>query len=630
MTQETLGPAENIIQSLLTYTDHLYHGRPGVVVPDNRTAVGVRWSPVSHKDENGVRQVYRLEKVGKKNTRTPIGQMTADGQIRNGGVAAGTYRPSGLFPEVAAWFYRKVADVWQLDNEFAAKWASFAFRQEHRDLKVVLAAFMLVQGRKGDPVLEGGEVLFHDDDFRSVGEAMLLLQEKGKDLNPKLLLRVWEVLTLPQIAAINRELGFGTSAKHPFLGRWPKAIEKWLRYREENPKLLEGLVKAGFRTTVMTLARRIGYKPTSDKFFDILRWKQKQNDDGRRQLAIGKEVKAAESWADLDEVGICEAIVKTKPNWKRIVGLVPSTIGITRAIAAAAVEANCLSDKDIVILTPTFEELGLLTVPAIKTRLEAALAKAEDLRAANIARNVRSKDLKEKLEDSADKAAQKAVEEVTRGLSIRVFVDVSSSMAGALEAAKIIVAKILKALPPEKMRVAVFNTEGREVVIKHNSDKGVEKAFEGFKAGGGTSHGAGVAALAKYKADPGDDVLFFFVGDEEDHPFADAVRHSGLNPVAFGFCKVVPGTGAAAWRHQQWGGVNNVAVRETANQLKIPCFMIDADTFDDPYAVPRILRNLIAATPVGQSTVRPAAMPVRLTLVQQILATDLLAKPAWA
>jgi hypothetical protein len=477
--------------------------------------------------------------------------------------------------------------------------------------------------------MDGGEHLFDDEDYRDVGEAMILLKEKGKDLNPKLLLRIYDVLSIPEIAKINRDLGFGKSAKHAFLGRWPKTIEKWLRYREENPKMLHGLVKAGFRTTVMTLARRVHYKPTSDKFFEALRWKQKQAEDGRRDMAIGKAVKAAESWDHLDEAGVCEHIEKTRPSWKRIVGLLPPKIGVTRAVMAAAIESGSLSDKDLIILTPTIEDLGLFKVQEIKERHASALAKADDMRAANIARNVRSKDLKEEMEAGADKAAQKAVEEVLRGLRVYFMVDVSGSMDGALEAAKPLIAKFLQSIPADQVHVAVFNTAGREVTIKHASTKGVEAAFRGIRAGGGTDYGSGVYVLSKHKLQKDEDALFIFVGDEEQpRTFEAQVQNSGLNPVAFGFLKTVAFGGAAGWRARHYGADNSKAVRNTAARLGIPCFMIDDRTFDDPYAIPPTLRALIAATPVGETI--GAAARVRVTLVDQILQTDLLQKPAWA
>jgi hypothetical protein len=624
-TRENLGPAERIIQTALAYTDHMVHNRPGVVVRDGSTTVGVSWSPCTWKLENGVKNVYRLTQVagkkGKPKTiRTVIGQLQDDGvTVKQGFTTVGRYQKPGIFPEVAVWLYRQIADVWKLDNEFAARWASHAFGQEHRDLKVALAAFMLVQSRKGDPVLDAGKVAFHDEDFRDVGEAMILLYRRdGKDLNPKLLLRVYELLTLPAVAAINRELGFGTSARKPFLGRWPKAVEKWLKFREENPRLLEGLVKSAFRTTVMELAERIGYKPETPKFFEMLRWKQKNTDDGRRTIAIGHALTTAESWEGLGETQICERIVRDRPNWKRIVGLVPKNIGVTRAIMAAAVEAGSLSDKDLIIATPTLEELGLLQVPAIKTRWETAVKAADDMRAANIATRVKSKETKEKLEEGADKALQKAVEESVRDMRIYVFIDISGSMAPAIEAAKKNLARFLQAFPPERIHVAVFNTAGRLVNIPHASAAGVENAFRGISAGGGTNYAGALDAVKHLRPKPEEDVVFIWIGDEQNgggHTITAATRRTGFNPLAFGLMRVIGSD----------GGVQR-CVQVSAQELGIPCFMIDERTFADAYAIPRTIRALIAATPVG---VRETAAP-RVTLVDTILKTELLKKPVWA
>jgi hypothetical protein len=619
MEQEQHGPAETILQSLLTYTDHLYHNRPGMVVEDGRTKIGVRWDPVTHKVEEGQKVVYRLTKVGRKQQRVRAGVLQEGSplglRIVENGQLVGYYRPAGIFPEVASWMYGQIASVWKMDNEFAARWASFAFGQEHRDLKVVLAAFMLCQSRKGAPEREGGEILFYDEDYRDVGEAMCLLKANKLDFNPKMILRVRDVLAQEGVAEINRELGFGKSLRHPFFGRWEKVVDKWLRYREQNPRILQGLVKQGFRTTVMRLAQIIGYKPNSDRFFEILRWKQKQSKDGRRTLALDMEVSEAESWDGLSEEEICERIVKTKPAYKVITSLVPANVGITRAVMAAAIEVGCLSDKDLIIATPTLEELGLLKVQEVKERWEKAVKAAEDQRAANIARNVRSQEVKETLEEGADAAVQKAVEEVTRGLRVYFFVDISGSMHGVIEHAKDYLEKFLQGFPLEKTHVATFNTVGREVRIQHASAAGVRQAFRGFNAGGGTSYGNGVLALSQYKPQEDEDALFIFVGDEGDRDFAPSVRKSGLNPMAFGLLKV--------------GDSYRNCVTNTAAQLEIPCFMIEEGTFADPYAIPRTIRALVASTPVGAAPAA-AARPQRITLVQQILKTDLLQKPAWA
>ena len=121
-------------------------------------------------------------------------------------------------------------------------------------------------------------------------------------------------------------------------------------------------------------------------------------------------------------------------------------------------------------------------------------------------------------------------------------------------------------------------------------------------------------------------MLFVFVGDEEARSFSQAVNASGLNPMAFGFVKIAPVGGAPAWRYAR--GYEAKAVRQTAIDLGIPCFMLSESLFDDPYAIPRTIRALVAATPINVGVEGTAVR--RETLVDLILKTDLLQKPTWA
>ena len=177
--------------------------------------------------EGGKKVVYRLEKVGKKSVKKKVGVLQDHGQIKDdAGRIAGDYRPAGLFPEVVGWMYKQVADVWRLDNEFSARWASYQFLQEHRDLKVVLAAFMLCQSPAGEPVLDGGKVAFHDEDYRDVGRGHdAPCQEGPEGFEPKAAAAdPRRTRPSPAVAAINRQLGFGKSGRNAFLGRrWDKA-----------------------------------------------------------------------------------------------------------------------------------------------------------------------------------------------------------------------------------------------------------------------------------------------------------------------------------------------------------------------------------------------------------------------
>ncbi len=625
-----LGPAERIIQSLLPYTDHCIHNRPGIVSPDPTSAVGVKWQFAKPKFEGEgdakVKVLYQMNKVGKKTTKIRLGVVQADGKtVMNGAVRVGEYRKPGFFPEVVTWLYKQVAEVWKMDNEFSAKWASYAFGQEHRDLKVVLAAFMLVQSRVGEPILENGKRVFDDDDFREIGEAMILLDKDKGGFNAKLLLRVRELLSLPEIAKINHDMGFGKSARRAELGRWPKAVTRWLRYREQNPKLLDGLIKSGARRAVISAASQVRYVPITSKFYQSLRWKQYQAKDGRRKLALNEKVSAADTWAGLTEEQVCERILRDKPLWNRLSAMLPQGMGLTRAIMGAAIERGCISDAEMINLAPTIEELGLLQVQTYRERLDKALAKAENMRAANIALRMKSKEGQEKLQTAADTALQKQVAEVAKGLFVYFIVDTSGSMERSLQAAMQYIGRFVHAFPLDKLVVTIFSTSGRVIEIKHASAAGVENAFKGIKAVGGTDHASGVLTATKHRKPAADeDCLMIFVGDGGEQNvarFVQTVRDSNTNPVAFGFLQVP--------------GENFNAVPNAAAQLGIPCFNIDERIFGqvstggaaDPYAIPRAIRALIAATPVGRTAVQVAP---RVTLVDTILKTPLLKKPAWA
>jgi hypothetical protein len=626
---EALGPAERILNSLTQYTDHMLHNRPGFVVPDGRHKVGVRWEQATWVKEGGQKVVYKTQKVGKMTRRVQrMGVLDGGNEVKEGDRVVGHFQPAGLFQPVVAHLYQQVVEVWKVDNEFAARWASWAFEnEENRDMRVLLAAFMLVQNRFGEPIKDGKEI-FLDEDYRAVGEAMCLLhnKKKGFTFNPKLLLRVGEVLETPGVIEVNRKMGFGKSARRAAMGRYDLVVGKWLSHCELNPKILEKMVKEGFRKGIMALARKVGYKPTTEKFFEVLRWKQVQSKAGHRTVAIGKKVKKADTWEGLTEKQICNRIVKEKPGYKVIAGKLPKEMGLTPAILAAAIETGCLSDADLIMMTPTLEELGLLKDKDVEAKWKVAMSRAENQRATNIARNVKSVAVKEELAKAADTAAAKAVEEVTKDFRIYVIVDRSGSMQGAIERAKEYCSKFVGSFPLDRLHVCVFNTEAKEVRIPRASAVGVEQAFRGIAAGGGTSYAVGTQILLKYPPKEGEDALLIYIGDEEDpNPefVVETIRQSGVHPVAFGLLHIESTPGAPTWP-----GVQRNVIQRAAATLGIPCFMIDENIFADPYAVPRTIRNIIAATPVGK-VVGPAPTK-RVSLIQKILDTPLLQKPVWA
>ena len=81
--------------------------------------------------------------------------------------------------------------------------------------------------------------------------------------------------------------------------------------------------------------------------------------------------------------------------------------------------------------------------------------------------------------------------------------------------------------------------------------------------------------------------------------------------------------------------INNGPVTQTAQALGIPLIRMDqlkeAVDSADPYTFLRTLRDLIKSTPVAETRQwAPVARRPRFTLVEEILKTDILVKPAWA
>jgi hypothetical protein len=455
------GPAEQLLDLVLSSSAHLWHNRPGV-------DVGGVWRPAPR---------------GTPPTRR---------------IAPGLHVPAAVA------LYSRLLDIRQLNQELAARFASYAMIEtEWRDLKVACAALMLVQPRSGQPFRdEGGSVEFYDDDYRGIGEAMILFYEKKsrRMMTPRGVLRVAQLLETPAIARLNRRAGFASpGGRKPPVGRWPQAAQRWLRTREINTPLLEGLVKAGYKETIKSLARKCGYRPAGPAFFEILGWKQKQSPAGHRRVGLdGLNVQRRERFDGLSEAEICEWIELEKLGYKDVVGRLPKEVGLTPAIMAACIPS--LSDRELRILTPTLESLGLFADDGIRARWEKAVRSATDQRALNVAKNVRTQEIRESLEAAADHAARRAVEEATRDQDVRVMflIDKSGSMEGAIEQSKEALSRILAGFPLDKVHIATFDTMGTVLRPKAASRAAVQHMLSGIAAGGGTQHSAAVLAQSPW------------------------------------------------------------------------------------------------------------------------------------
>lgn len=576
LPEAQLGPAEKLLDLALNASAHLWHNRPGF-------DVGGTWTPARGK-------------------RPPRGA---------------TFAPPGLFVPAAEMLYARLLDIYRLNIDLMAHFASYALVEtDWRDLKVATCALMLVQTRSGQPVRDDdGSIAFVDDDYRAIGEAMLLQYEKKSNrmMTPKAVLRVAQLLETPSIAAMNRTAGFADPAsKKAPLGRWKRAATKWLAVREANPAMLQGLVRAGYKETIKAIARKCGYAPQSPAFFQALGWKQAQAEGGHRTVGLDEAdaPKTGLTFEGLGEAEICEVIQTRKLGFKEVVGRLPQDIGLTPAIMASVLPS--LSDRDLRILTPTLEELGLMSEPEVRTRWERAIEGATDQRGLHVMKNVQDAGLKAKLERSADVAAQKAVAAATSGVDVRVFflVDRSGSMQGAIESSKEALSRIVAGFPLDKLSVASFDTMGLVHVPKAANRAAVIHMLSGITASGGTMHSAAVRALHQsgVRVPASAKLVVIVVGDEAGESGADLARMFKQHGYRVDAMALLLNVSAVRGR----------TVQDCARELGIPFSEVKIESFDDPYQVPRVLAALVEAPTLGAT---------QSAWVEKVMRTKLLTSP---
>jgi len=434
-------------------------------------------------------------------------------------------------------------------------------------------------------------------------------KKSARMLTPKGVLRVGQLLKQPEIAELNRLAGFcDPSAKKPPMGRYKRAVTKWLAMREQNLPMLEGLVAAGYKETIKKIARKVGYKPQRQTFFEVLGWKQKQAEGGHREIGMsGLALRKRERFDGLSEAEICENIETQKLAYKEVVGRLPKEIGLTPAIMGTLLPS--LSDRDLRQLTPTLEGLGLMTEPLIRERWEHAIEQATDQRALNIAKSVRNKEVREKLEEAADHAVRKAVEKATTDTDVRVMflIDKSGSMEGAIEQSKEALSRVLAGFPPNKLHIATFDTIGTVLRPKAPTRTGVEHMLKDVSAAGGTMHWVALAAMSLARVRIPDDarLVVIVVGDEAGETgasFAESFARFGYKVDALALMVNVAYS-------------RGTTVRDCARTLAVPFSEVSIEQLDDPYQVPRVLNALLDAPRIDTPT---------FGLVERVMSTELL------
>jgi len=362
------------------------------------------------------------------------------------------------------------------DPYFLAHFTSYAVNKlDSKDLKVIATFANSLSDADGTNFITGTDAEgrpVYSKDFKKPNLRMVS-QAAIQNLDPKLVSRVI------QIANIKQSLGSKKEATH-FANSLKTAIKKWVKFRESNPKAMEGIKKAGFAPTVQYIYRMLHMKPDLDTA-SILGWKQGSKKKGN--------VEKIEKRNLIDFKGLSDIEIATKIREESIpplgaLGALPEKI--SPVIAVAILEQA--SGNQAVILRNLFDSQGLLKDKEV---MELFTEKVKTAKTAL--------DRVEKLNTEVDQDVQKVLKTAKAdkrkkdvGDIGRVFVhiDISGSMQGAIEFAKENGAIIAECVtnPEENFFWGAFNTNAYIIQKPESFEKdGFMAALYGIRAGGGTN-----------------------------------------------------------------------------------------------------------------------------------------------
>lgn len=365
--------------------------------------------------------------------------------------------------------FEKVLDVFSIlaekDPLFLACFTSYANKKlDSKDLKVVSTFANFLSDADGTAFSKGSDI--KKPNWRVVSQAALM------DLDPKLVLRLLKLSTA--------KIKFGN---RPVATHCPrvlkKAVKKYIKYRESNPKALEGIKKAGFTKTFTDLYRISRTVPSKDAV-RILGWRQKKDYPG---YGVEKE-KSPFDFKGMTDLDIANKIRAENLPPLTVLGALPDKL--TPVVAAAILEQA--TGDQTVILTEMFENQGLLKNKEVQTLYQ------EKLKTAGTAID-RVERIKAKMDQEVENILKETKADIRKesvGDMGKVFlhIDISGSMHQAIEIAiekGSIIAESVKN-PEVNFHWGLFNQQGRVLPRPEKYTKdGFAKALYGQRAGGGTN-----------------------------------------------------------------------------------------------------------------------------------------------
>ncbi len=367
------------------------------------------------------------------------------------------------------------------DPEFLARLTSYASTKlDSKDLKVLTVFANSLSDADGTPFFKGSK--YSKPNLRVVSQVALMTD---RAFDAKLVQRVVELA--------NRKVKLGDTGRYKegthFSNGLKKAIIKYIRYREHNIKVLEGVVKVGLRKSFQNLYRAVHIAPTLEAA-STLRWKQKKGDV--------KIAKSLYNFKDMTDLEIAEKIQKDKLSPTGVLGALGKKIS---PVVSAAILEQATPDQ-AVILRSLFDEQGILKDPEVMKVFETKIVSAKSTldRVERLNTQV-SEDVSRVLK--AAKSTKR--KEDLKGLKMKLFlhIDASSSLTSAIDAAKDLGAVFAECVhePKTNFNWGYFNDIGRVLPLPQSFEKDAfHAALYSLRATGSTDCGALLKAASDFGA----------------------------------------------------------------------------------------------------------------------------------
>lgn len=287
------------------------------------------------------------------------------------------------------------------DPYFLAHLTSYAMKNSKaKDLRVFLAYVSGLSSADGQPFSPGSK--YNKPNLRYVGAAAIQM------LEPKLADRVALLGThkFKVDGVFSEATHFPTSMR--------EALKKYLKYREANPEMLEGIRKAGLKTTMQRMARKLHYD-FSDEAREILDW-------ARRGQVFEKRAPLFENMGDL------EIAEKIRTDELPYIGVLSELAKVDKkvspVIAVAMLEQA--TGNQAVIMRSTFEDAGILNDAEVKALYEEKIKEAQTAldRVDNIAKEA-SDSVKAALKEAKSSSRKEELGDIGK---VFVHLDFSGSM----------------------------------------------------------------------------------------------------------------------------------------------------------------------------------------------------------